>query len=105
VVLDQLKLVGTQLSWLGSPYRRRGSGSFETVDLAACLAGHSVLQVPACDVEHRRYEQFLALYSKFSEGYLGCMPQQPGCLVIQRFGAFLEVSYLENHRELTALLA
>jgi hypothetical protein len=33
------------------------------------------------------------------------MPQQPGCLVIQRFGAFLEGSYLEDHREFTALLA
>lgn len=74
------------------------------MNLAACFTGWPHLQVPACDVEHRWNEQFLALYSKFSEGDLGCMPQQPRCLMIQRLGAFLE-SYLEDHRELTALVA
>lgn len=77
----------------------------KTVDLAACLPGFSVLEMPACDVEHRRHEQILALYSQFSKGHLGCVPQQPGRLVIQRFGAFLEASYLEDYRELTALFS
>lgn len=105
VVLNNLKPVGTELSWLGGPGCNCRRRPFESVDPAACFSGVSRLEMPACDVEHCRNEQFLALYAQFSEGDLGCMPQQPGCLVIQRLGAFLEGSNLEDHRELTALFS